>query len=95
MIKKVVSAASAASSKQLIETATHELTGIRKAAMAAGRRMAALEQAADAIHARTMTTCTARVTSTPETGLHALLVDGHGTTIEISGGQLAATISKE
>jgi hypothetical protein len=94
VIKKVTSAATAAS-KQLIETATHELSGVRKAALAAGRRMQALELAAEAIHARTMTTCTARVTSTPESGLHALLVDGHGTVIEISGGQLAASIAKE
>jgi hypothetical protein len=98
MIKRVTNAASTvseAASKQLIETATRELTGIPKAALAAGHRMAALERAAEAIHAKTLLSCTARVTSSPEAGLHALLTDAHGVTIEISGGQLAAAISKE
>jgi hypothetical protein len=86
---------SGVAAQKLIEAATHELTGVRKAALTAGRRMQALELAAEAIHEKTLLTCTARLTSTPEAGLHALLTDAHGTTIEISGGQLAASISKD
>jgi hypothetical protein len=98
MIKRVTNAASTvseAASKQLIETATRELTGIPKAALAAGHRMAALERAAEAIHARTVLSCSARVTSSQANGVHALITDAHGVVIEICGGELAAAISKE
>jgi hypothetical protein len=37
-----------------IQKAMTELTGVRKAAVAAGRRMQALERQADEIHTRTM-----------------------------------------
>ena len=58
-------------------TAARELSGVRKAAMAAGRRMSALEEQAEALHAKTLLSCTARIVSTPESGLHALLTDAH------------------
>jgi hypothetical protein len=75
-----------------IEAATHELTGIRKAAMSAGRRMVALEEQAETLHAKTLLSCTARIISTPESGLHALLTDAC-VTIEISGGAVVAAVA--
>jgi hypothetical protein len=72
-----------------------ELTGVRRAAIAAGHRMAALESAADEIHAKTLLSCSARVASTPERGVHALITDDHGVTIEISGGALMAAVAKK
>jgi hypothetical protein len=57
--------------------------------------MAALERDAEAIHTKTMLSCTARVLSTKERGIHALLTDGNGVTVEISGGELAVAVSKD
>lgn len=71
------------------------LTGVRRAAIAAGHRMAALEREAENIHVKTMLACTARVTSTPKHGVHALLVDDNGVTVEISGGAVAVAVAKE
>jgi hypothetical protein len=77
------------------ETAAVEtLNGIRKAAAAAGKRMQALEAQAEEIHARTMQTCTARIVSGPD-GVHALIRDSHGVTVEISGGNVALAVAKE
>jgi hypothetical protein len=45
------------------------LTGVRRAAIAAGHRMAALEREAENIHVKTMLARTARVTSTPKHGV--------------------------
>lgn len=77
-----------------IQKAMTELTGVRKAAVAAGRRMQALERQADEIHTRTMISCTARVVSTKEGGIHALITDQHGSTVELSGGSLAISVTK-
>ena len=63
---------------QDIVKAEAELTGVRKAAIAAGHRMA--------IHTRTLLSCTARFVSTKQDGVHALIVDDHAVAIEISGG---------
>jgi hypothetical protein len=70
------------------------MTGVRKAAQAAGRRMAALEEQADAIHAKTLLSCTARVVSTQEGGVHALITDHHGVTMEIAGGEVAVAVAQ-
>ena len=72
-----------------------ELTGVRKAAMSAGRRMQALERDAEAVHVKTLLSCTARVLSTKENGVHALITDAHGVTVEIAGGELAVAVSKD
>jgi hypothetical protein len=90
MQKKVVSAVT---SKQLMERAACELTGVSKAAIAAGHRMMAPERDAESIHARTLLSCTARVTSTKGGGVHALLTDAFGTTLEISGGEVCAAVA--
>jgi hypothetical protein len=85
-----------ASTKQLVidtEGASHELTGVRKAAIAANHWMAALERQAEDVHAKTLLSCTARVVSTKEGGIHALITDDRGVTVEISGGELCAAIA--
>jgi hypothetical protein len=69
--------------------------GVRRAAIAASHRMTALERDAEAIHAKTLLNCTARVLSTKERGIHALLTDANGVTVEISGGELAVAVSKD
>jgi hypothetical protein len=71
---------------QDIVKAEAELTDVRKAAIAAGHRMATLERDAEAIHTRTLLSCTARFVSTKQDGVHALIVDDHAVAIEISGG---------
>jgi len=76
-----------------IVKAEAELTGIRRAAITAGHRMAALKRDAEAIHTKTLLTCTARVVSTPERGVHALLTDDNGVTVEISGGSVAVAVA--
>src|ERR1700730_3682749 len=70
-----------------------ELTGVRRAAITAGHRMAALERDAEAIHTKTLLSCTARVVSTQERGVHALITDDNGVTVEISGGDLMASVA--
>ena len=78
-----------------IVRAETELTGVRRAAIAASHRMAALERAADEIHAKTLLSCSARVVSTQERGVHALITDDNGVTVEISGGSLMASVAKK
>ena len=86
-----------APTKQLVidtEGASHELTGVRKAAIAAAKRLSALEEQAEALHAKTLLSCTARVVSTKDGGIHALLTDAHGVTMEIAGGEVAVAVAQ-
>jgi hypothetical protein len=93
-MRKVTSSVTAPASKELITKAETGLTGIHKAAMAAGRRMSALEEQAEALHAKTLLSCTARVVSTQQDGVHALITDHHGVTVEIAGGELAVAVAQ-
>ena len=76
------------------QDAVKQLNSIKLAAAAAARRMQALENYAEAIHARTVHSCTARLVSTKENGIHELITDANGVTVEIAGGALAVAVAK-
>lgn len=76
------------------QDAVKQLNSIKLAAAAAARRMQALENYAETIHARTVQSCTARLVSTKENGIHALITDANGVTVEIAGGALAVAVAK-
>jgi hypothetical protein len=66
-MRKILKSNTPAPKGQDVIKAEVALNGVRKAAIAASHRMAALEREAESIHTKTLLSCTARVVSTAET----------------------------